>query len=87
MGSLEGASDIKAKPYFYTRLSTRMEERQLRQSTVWNWSLAAMILIVLINVISLLNISTETEENVDAIDLMASEYSMKNDDIYNSTLE
>jgi len=87
LNSLDGVSEVKVSPYFYTRLSARMKRNEIAHASIWNWSIAAIVLMVLVNVVSLINISTDTEETVDVIDLMASEYSLKNDDLYNTELE
>ena len=87
LNSLEGISEVSVRPYFYTRLSAKMTRNEVAHASIWNWSFVAMVLIVLVNVVSLMTISNDTDDTVDVIDLMASEYSLKNEDIYNTTLE
>ena len=88
LNSLDGLTEVKVKPYFYTRLMVKMESKEPQVSLLWNWRIAAMTIVILMNVISLLSLSLESPKETDeAIDLMASEYSLSNTDIYNITLE
>jgi len=87
LGSLDDVSAVKVKPYFYTRLSAKMQVKDSQSARLWNWSLAAMTVVILVNVISLLSLWPSVEDTGDAIDLMATEYSLTQTDIYNTTLE
>lgn len=87
LSSLDGTSDVNVEPYFYTRLSAKMESNESQTATIWNWSLAAMTLIIMINVVSLLSLWPKAQDQEEVMDLMASEYSLTNTDIYSTDLE
>lgn len=87
LDSLNQLPTIKVKPFFYTRLMAKMEEEESHVSVFRNWSLATMALIILINVVSIMSLWSESQEADEVIELMASEYSLTNIDLYNATLE
>jgi hypothetical protein len=87
LDSLDDLSTIKAKPYFYTRLSAKIPTHETPTSGLWNWSLAVMAIVVLVNIISMLSLWPIEGDPDEAIDLMATEYSLTQTDIYNTSLE
>jgi len=87
LNSFDENKAVKVKPYFYTRLTARMEVNNTQTNISLKWSIAALVLIVLVNLVSLLSIPAETEEEFDPIEMMASEYSLTNSDIYNTMIE
>lgn len=87
LGSLDGIPTMKVKPYFYTRLSAKIQAKESQTARLWNWSIAAMTVVILVNVISLMSLWPSVEDADDVIDLMATEYSLTQTDIYNTTLE
>ena len=85
--SLDELTEVKVKPYFYTRLTARMEHQDARIPVSWRWSLAAIALIVLLNVVSLLNYSSADTTSSDPLDELTAEYTISSLDIYQASLE
>ncbi|UII23106.1 hypothetical protein [Fulvivirga ligni] len=85
MSSMDNLERATVKPFFYTRLQARMnKEREYVTSAGWKWSMAAVILLLVMNAFTLLQVdSTDSAEgNSDEVELLSQEYSVSTFDIY-----
>ena len=74
INSLDNPTPLKTDPYFYSRLKLRMEEES-KVATSWKWSLAATVLLVILNATFILNFWPDNAMETDPIEALAGEYS------------
>lgn len=87
LGSLDGLDRAKAKPFFYTRLTARMEREVVKEPVMrWQWAIATLIIIMVLNGLSYLSFWPSSAEE-DEIEWLAEEYSVEYQDLYNQDLE
>ena len=88
--SLDTIQSAKTDPFFYARLRVKMENgsqtTSFKWSGQWSWSIAAMILMLILNLFSVYNMwqpdnnPTIVEDNY--LDTMAEEYNLEITSIY-----
>ncbi len=81
LDSLDGMERLQTKPYFYTRLRARMEQTESSPIGL-KWSLAGVLLIVLLNVAAYVRYWPEASTDEYAMDQLTSEYSLEWPSIY-----
>ena len=87
LNSLEGIKKAEVKPFFYTRLSARLnDEKEIGPGFKWQWAMAMVIFIMLLNGFAYLNLWSEEVEEQE-IELLADEYAIDYSDVYSQELE
>lgn len=85
LASLDGLNPADPGPYFYTRLTGRMESRQ--QEKAWAMPLvwkAALTVLVLVNGLTLYLISAQdtTQDTTDPVEMLSADYFNTDEDLY-----
>lgn len=86
MESLDNIERLGTDPYFYTRLKARMDLEKSSISMSWKWSLASVVILVILNSIVFLRSWPEYNSEAEAIEMLANEYGNTWPSIYNSDL-
>lgn len=87
LDSLDRLNRAEVKPFFYTRLIARMDKGEEREPKFrWQWALATLIIIMVVNGFSYLNFWPSVAEE-DEIEWLAEEYSLEYQDLYSQDLE
>lgn len=76
MDSLNGMKRVPAPAYFYTRLRGRMERQQQATATRLRWSVVAVVLVVLLNMLALYQYGQDESSVEEPLELLAQEYNM-----------
>ena len=88
ISSLDGMSKAEVKPFFYTRLTSKMQnERPYQTSFGWKWAIASALVIILLNGFSYLSLWPSTNDTDEEIELLVEEYGMTYTDLYSQDLE
>lgn len=82
INSMDRPTPLKTDPYFYSRLKLRTTEEPAAP-IVWKWSLAATVLLVVLNAAFILNFWPDRTTEIEAIEFLADEYSATWPSIYN----
>ena len=79
--SLEGIKRLTAKPYFYTRLQTRIDREEAAPFT-WQWALAGVLLILALNATAYVQFWPQTTTDEYALDQLTTEYGLEWPSLY-----
>lgn len=87
LSSLDELKRAEVKPFFYTRLTAKLENDTLRGASFkWQWAVAVVMMVMLLNGLvfsSLWPVSNEDQE----IELLADEYGVDYVDLYSQDIE
>ena len=84
--SLNGIERLQSKPYFYTRLQTRLD-RAAANPFHWQWALAGMLLILALNTVAYIKFWPGSTVDEYAMDQLVVEYNLEWPSLYSDVDE
>jgi len=79
--SLKGIEPATPKPFFYTRLQARLEQK-LAMKASWQWrpvyAFSALGLVLLLNLVTIYTITRSSTQNISNIESFTKEYGLNN---------
>lgn len=85
LNSLNDLTGAKTDPYFYTRLTSRVENA--RASAVYlRWALATTFVVIILNAVFISNYSVLEEAEVDTVETLAVEYGTEWPSLYDNDI-
>lgn len=87
LDSLAGIERAETKPFFYTRLTSKLHpEPVLSSGFRWQWTVAVVAILITLNGYAYLNFWPSTTEE-EEIEWLAEEYTLDYLDLYDQELE